>query len=104
MHLKSSKKPAFACLASRFPYGMKITKKRLAQVETAEDFLFSLGMRQCRVRYHEHIARIEVGEEDLAVVLRNAKRIIKRFKELGFTYITLDLEGYRTGSLNEVLD
>ncbi|MBN1861348.1 MAG: ATP-dependent sacrificial sulfur transferase LarE [Candidatus Thermoplasmatota archaeon] len=103
MHLKSFDKPAFACLASRFPYGVKITKKRLAQVESAEDFLFTLGIRQCRVRYHEVIARIEVTKEDFPVVLRNATRIIKRFKELGFTYITLDLEGYRTGSLNEVL-
>ena len=103
MGLKSCDKPAFACLASRFPYGMKITKKKLGQVESAEDFLFSLGIRQCRVRYHEYIARIEVIEVDLPVVLRNAERIIKRFKKLGFMYITLDLQGYRTGSLNEVL-
>jgi uncharacterized protein len=103
LHLKTSEKPAFACLASRFPYGVKITKERLKQVEQAEEFLFSLGIKQCRVRYHDHIARIEVAPEDLQTILTHAQRIIKRFKKLGFTYITLDLEGYRTGSLNEVL-
>jgi uncharacterized protein len=102
MNLASAEKPPFACLASRFPYGMKITQERLIQVEAAEDFLFSLGITQCRVRYHEHIARIEVKRDDFSVVLRNAEKIIKHFKTLGFTYITLDLEGYRTGSLNEV--
>jgi uncharacterized protein len=96
-------KPAFACLASRFPYGVKITRERLRQVESAEEYLFSLGIKQSRVRYHDHIARIEVGSEDFHTVLTHAKKILKRFKTLGFTYITLDLEGYRTGSLNEVL-
>lgn len=104
MKLKSSEKPPFACLASRFPYGTKITKERLRQVESAETYLCSLGVTQCRVRYHDHIARIEVGSDELPLVLRNACKITKRFKTLGFTYITLDLEGYRTGSLNEVLE
>lgn len=104
MNLKSSEKPPFACLASRFPYGVEITKDRLRQIESAEEYLFSLGIRQCRVRYHDHIARIEVGNDELPLVLRNAHKITKRFKTLGFTYITLDLEGYRTGSLNEVLE
>jgi uncharacterized protein len=103
MHLESSEKPAFACLASRFPYGVQITKERLKVVESAEDFLFSLGIRQCRVRYHGQIARIEVASDDFQTILTHAQRIVKRFKKLGFTYITLDLEGYRTGSLNEVL-
>ena len=104
MQLESSEKPAFACLASRFPYGVKITKERLKQVESAEEFLFSLGIRQCRVRYHDHIARIEVASDDFQTIFMHAQRIVKRFKKLGFTYITLDLEGYRTGSLNEVLN
>jgi uncharacterized protein len=104
LHLKTSEKPAFACLASRFPYGTKITKERLTQVESAEEFLFSLGTRQCRVRFHQDIARIEVSSDDFQTILTHAQRIIKRFKKLGFTYITLDLEGYRTGSLNEVLN
>jgi uncharacterized protein len=103
LQLKSSEKPVFACLASRFPYGVKITRERLRQVESAEEYLFSLGIKQSRVRYHDHIARIEVGSEDFHTVLTHAKKILKRFKTLGFTYITLDLEGYRTGSLNEVL-
>jgi uncharacterized protein len=104
LHLKSSEKPPLACLASRFPYGTKITKERLKQVESAEEYLFSLGIKQSRVRYHNHIARIEVASDDFPTILLQAKKIIKRFKTLGFTYITLDLEGYRTGSLNEVLD
>jgi uncharacterized protein len=104
LHLKSSEKPAFACLASRFPYGMKITKERLKQVESAEEYLFSLGIRQCRVRYHDNIARIEVTPDDFPTILAHSQKIVKRFKTLGFTYIALDLEGYRTGSLNEVLD
>jgi len=104
LHLKSSGKPAFACLASRIPYGMKITRERLKQVENAEDYLFSLGIRQCRVRYHAPIARIEVPTDEIPTIIAHAQTIIKRFKTLGFTYITLDLEGYRTGSLNEVLD
>lgn len=104
MHLKSSGKPAFACLASRVPYGVKITRERLKQVETAEEYLFSLGIRQCRVRYHDYIARIEVPLEEIPMIFTNSKAIITRFKTLGFIYITLDLEGYRTGSLNEVLD
>lgn len=103
MHLKSGEKPAFACLASRFPYGTKITKERLAQVEAAEEYLRSLGIQQCRVRYHDHIARIEVQTEEIPLILTHATTIIKRFKTLGFTYITIDIEGYRTGSLNEVL-
>jgi uncharacterized protein len=104
MHLESSEKPAFACLASRFPYGTKITKERLKKIESAEEYLFSLGIRQCRVRYHDHIARIEVASDDFPAILTHAQRIVKRFKKLGFTYVTLDLEGYRTGSLNEVLN
>jgi uncharacterized protein len=103
LHLKSSDKPPLACLASRFPYGTKITKERLKQVEAAEEYLFSLGIKQCRVRFHNYIARIEVPSDDFPTILLQAKTIIKRFKTLGFTYVTLDLEGYRTGSLNEVL-
>jgi uncharacterized protein len=102
-HLRTSEKPPFACLASRIPYGMKITKERLKQIEYAEEFLFSFGIRQCRVRYHEKIGRIEVPSDDFKKILIHAQQIVKRFKALGFTYVTLDLEGYRTGSMNEVL-
>jgi pyridinium-3,5-biscarboxylic acid mononucleotide sulfurtransferase len=103
MHLSTAEKPAAACLASRFPYGTKITKERLKQVEAAENFLHLLGIRQCRVRYHAETARIEVAKDDFQIVLTHAQRVIKQFKKLGFIYVTLDLEGYRTGSLNEVL-
>jgi pyridinium-3,5-biscarboxylic acid mononucleotide sulfurtransferase len=102
-HLSTAEKPAFACLASRFPYGTKITKKRLKQVEAAEEYLFSLGITQCRVRYHTDIARIEVSPDDFHRILTHTKQIINTFKKIGFPYVALDLEGYRTGSLNEVL-
>jgi len=103
MDLDTWDKPAFACLASRFPYGIKITKSRLEQVEKAESFLHSLGIKQFRVRYHIEVARIEVSKNDFQRILTHSDEIVKKFKELGFKYITLDIEGYRTGSLNEVL-
>lgn len=96
-------KPAQACLASRIPYGTKITKKRLKQIEEAEKFLSNLGLDQLRVRYHNEIARIEVPKENFSKILKQSKKITKKFKEIGFNYVTIDLEGYRTGSLNEVL-
>ena len=101
MQLDTWDKPAFACLASRFPYGIKITKSKLMQVEKAESFLFSLGIKQFRVRYRNETARIEVLKNDFQTVLDDSEKIIKYFKELGFKYVTLDIEGYRTGSLNE---
>jgi uncharacterized protein len=103
MHLSTAEKPALACLASRFPYGTPITSERLKQVEAAEEFLLSIGLYHCRVRYHDTIARIEVPRDDFPVILSHSQAIVKRFKDLGFTYVTLDIEGYRTGSLNEVL-
>ena len=103
LHLPTAEKPAAACLASRFPYGTKITKERLKQVESAEQFLHLLGIRHCRVRYHTEVARIEIQRDDFLVILGSAQRVIKQFKKLGFTFVALDLEGYRTGSLNEVL-
>lgn len=104
MHLESADKPAFACLASRVAYGTKITKERLKQIEHAEEFLFSFGITQCRVRTHTDIARIEVLPQDFPLILKKSKAIVTHFKHLGFPYITLDLQGYRTGSLNEVLN
>ena len=103
MNLDTWDKPAFACLASRFPYGVKITKSRLEQVEKAESFLHSLRVKQFRVRYHNEIAKIEVLKDDFQTILNHSDEIIKRFKELGFKYVTLDIEGYRMGSMNEVL-
>lgn len=103
LHLSTAEKPALACLASRFPYGTAITSERLKQVEGAEEFLLSLGIYHYRVRYHGTIARIEVPRDDFPKILAHSQAIVKRFKDIGFTYITLDIEGYRTGSLNEVL-
>ena len=103
MQLNSWNKPQQACLASRLPYGMSITKERLKQVEQAELFLIKLGLNQVRVRHHNSIARIEVKKGDFSKILKHSKKIIQKFKKLGFAYITLDIEGYRSGSLNEVL-
>lgn len=95
-------KPAFACLGSRFPYGTEITPEKLAQVEAAEEVLWELGFRQYRVRYHDEVARIEVPPDDMLKVLEQAAEVVERFRrEAGFTHISLDLAGYRRGSMNE---
>lgn len=94
-------KPALACLASRFPYGTTITAERLAQVESAENALWDLGFRQYRVRYHNEVARIEVERAEMARVLAVADEIASRLRQAGFTYVALDIQGYRRGSLNE---
>ena len=96
-------KPSFACLASRFPYGTRITSEKLKAVDEAETFLKNLGIRQLRVRHHYNIARIEVPGEDMGILIQNRKQITEKLKELGYTYVTMDLKGYRTGSMNETL-
>lgn len=96
-------KPAAACLSSRVPYGTMISLPILSQIEKAEDFLHRLGLRQVRVRHHDTIARIEAEPENFPILLENRQSIAAHFKELGYTYVTLDLAGFRTGSLNEVL-
>jgi uncharacterized protein len=96
-------KPSGACLASRLPYGTTITGARLKQVEDAERFVRSLGISQLRVRLHGDVARIEVDAKDLPVLLQNRSLIVKELRGLGFSYVTADLEGYRTGSMNEIL-
>jgi uncharacterized protein len=93
-------KPANACLSSRIPYGTAITKERLAAVEAAEETLRRRGMEGCRVRWHGAIARIEAPREYFDAILRT-DGIAEEIKSLGFTYITLDLEGFRSGSMNE---
>jgi len=94
-------KPAFACLGSRFPYGSEITRKRLQQVEVAEDLLWELGFKQFRVRHHDDIARIEVLPEQVAKLVSVADRVTFEFKRLGYTYITMELGGYERGSMNK---
>ena len=98
-------KPSRACLASRFPYGTKITERSLARVDSAERFLRELGVTQVRVRHHENLARIEVMQEDIPKLTggRTREKLLLHFKKLGYSYVTVDLEGYRTGSMNEVL-
>ncbi len=97
--------PASACLASRLPYGTKVTTERLKQVEDAEERLRALGFRQLRVRHHGAMARVEIAPDELARALdpEAARRIVDALKPLGFRYVALDLEGYRSGALNEVL-
>lgn len=98
-------KPAMACLASRFPYGTAITEDVLKVLEQAEEYLHSLGARQVRVRHHGTIARIEVDRETMGVLLNgHREEVVAKLKSLGYTYVTLDLEGYRTGSMNETLN
>lgn len=104
--LPTADQPASACLASRFPYGVSITENKLRIVDEGEEYLREMGFRIYRVRHHEHLARIELGPEDLERALNPeiARLLVSRFKQLGYKYVTLDLEGYRTGSANEVLN
>ena len=96
-------KPAFACLASRFPYGEEITDEKLTQVANAERILNQAGFRQYRVRYHKEVARIEVPPQDMPRLLDIRDEIVPKFKELGFVYTAMDLAGFRSGSMNEAL-
>ena len=104
-NLPTFSKPSFACLASRFVYGEEITREKLSMVERAEDLLLSLGFSQMRVRIHGNLARIEVerGEIERIAAGEMRERISSALKEMGFAYVTLDLLGYRVGSMNEVL-
>lgn len=96
-------KPAMACLSSRIPYGTPVTVEALDQVGAAEAFLRGLGLRQLRVRHHGDVARIEVEPQDVAAVVEARERIVQRLKNLGYAYVTLDLAGFRSGSMNESL-
>ena len=106
MGLPTWDKPSFACLASRFPYGEKITRDKLAMVNHAEEYLLRLGFKQVRVRHHGDVARIEVAENERRKFfnLKLMNDVHKKFRQIGFAYCALDLKGYRTGSLNEVLN
>lgn len=98
-------KPSFACLASRFVYGETITEKRLHMIDQAEQLLLDLGFTQVRVRLHGDIARIEILPEEFSRLIqqKNRENITSAFQKIGFSYVTLDLTGYRTGSMNEIL-
>jgi uncharacterized protein len=102
--LPTHNKPSLACLASRIPYGTRIETDVLKRIEGSEQFLRGLGMGQVRVRYHGQVARIEVTDEDFAHVMAHKDEIADMLNKLGFLYVTLDLKGYRTGSMNEGLE
>ncbi len=103
MGLETWDKPSSPCLASRIPYGTHITKKHLEQIEKSENIIKKLGIKQLRIRHHGATAKIEVQKKDIPKLLKHSRKITQKLKQLGFTYITVDLEGYRQGTLNEVL-
>jgi uncharacterized protein len=98
-------KPSFACLSSRFQYGDRITAEKLRQVDAAEAFLRSLGFRQLRVRHHDRVARLEIPREDMPRLWEEGRheRIVKRFREIGYHYVAVDLLGFQSGSANLIL-
>jgi uncharacterized protein len=98
-------KPSFACLSSRFQYGDPITAEKLRRIDAAETFVRSLGFRQFRVRHHDRLARLELAPEEMARLWEEGRHeaIVGRLRELGYLYVTLDLQGFRSGSANEVL-
>jgi pyridinium-3,5-biscarboxylic acid mononucleotide sulfurtransferase len=101
--LSSWNKPSLACLASRVPYGTRISAGLLRRIDQAEEYLLSLGLRRVRLRHYNGLCRIEVDRSDLQRLFNKRREVVERLKSLGYNYITLDLEGYRTGSLNEVI-
>jgi pyridinium-3,5-biscarboxylic acid mononucleotide sulfurtransferase len=102
MNLATAHKPSSPCLSSRIAYGLPVTSQRLKQIERGEAFLQEIGLARVRLRLHESIARIEVPPDLFPTVIEHAQSIVAKLKECGFTYVTLDLEGYRSGSLLEV--
>jgi uncharacterized protein len=101
--LEIAEKPAMPCMASRIAYGEKVTRQKLSQIEEAEDFLYDLGLKVLRVRHHGDTARIEVPPQDFDTILNHLKPIRLKFHDLGFIYVSLDLDGFKSGSLNAVL-
>ena len=103
MNLNTYNKPAFACLATRIPYGTKITKDLLKKIEKSEEYLVSIGFKQFRVRAHNDIARIEVGKNEIHKFFNKdlLNKTDKKLKEIGFKYVTLDMAGYEMGSMNK---
>jgi len=104
MGLPTWDKPSYACLISRFPYGVYLTPEKLRRVALGEDFLREMGLRTVRVRFHDDVARLELGEEEYIRVVNDLRQaVVDKMKEAGFAYVALDLQGYRTGAMNEVL-
>ncbi len=102
--LPTWRKQSYACLASRFVYGETISEEKLRMVDKAEEFLLELGFHQLRVRIHDRLARIEVMPEEFPALLEKREAVTEAFRSYGFAYVTMDLQGYRTGSMNETLD
>jgi uncharacterized protein len=105
LNLPTWDKPSSPCLSSRFPYGTEITLERLSKIAAGEQVMKALRFREFRVRYHGDVARIEVSQEEFDRLLEKPTRetVVRKFKEIGFNYVSLDLQGYRTGSMNEAL-
>ena len=103
LNISVAKRPSAPCLLTRFPYGTKITEEKLERVESAESFVRSLGFEKFRVRDHANIARIELEVKDFDKFIEKRQDVIDKFKTLGFSYVTLDLEGFRSGSMDEGL-
>ncbi len=105
MDLPTWDKPAQACLSSRIPYGTPVSVEALGRIAKAEEFLRGMGIKQLRVRHHGTVARIEVEKADFAMLLEDEarKRVTNHFRSIGYAYVTLDLDGFRSGSMNEVL-
>lgn len=101
--LEIAAKPAMPCLSSRIQYGEEVTVAKLNQVEQAEDFLYDLGFRILRVRHHGDTARIEIPPENFGTLIKHKDKICEKFHELGFAYVSMDLDGFKSGSLNAVL-
>lgn len=101
--LSVASKPAMPCLASRIPHGQPVDEKKLSQVERGEDFLHHLGFEVFRVRHHDEMARLEILPKDMDFFMGHRREIVEHFKALGFRFVSLDLEGFRSGALNEVL-
>ena len=102
--LSSWNKPSLACLASRIPYGTKITAGLLKRIDQSEAFLNTLGFKQVRLRHYNGLCRIEVDKKEISRLLNKRQVVVSKLKEFGYNYITVDLEGYRPGSLNEVIN
>ncbi|HON85257.1 MAG TPA: ATP-dependent sacrificial sulfur transferase LarE [Syntrophorhabdaceae bacterium] len=103
LSLPTHSKPSLACLASRIPYGTPITAQLLRRIELSEKAVQALGIKQVRVRCHNDMARIEVDEKDFIQILQHRKKVVDALKQYGFLYVTIDLQGYRTGSMNETM-
>ena len=103
LNISVAKRPSAPCLLTRFPYGTKITPEKLERLENAESFVRNLGFEKFRVRDHANIARIELETSDFNKFIEKRQAVIDEFKALGFSYVTLDLEGFRSGSMDKGL-